>query len=229
VGQIRAFAVVLAAGAGSRLGAGEPKAFLPIGGRPMLRAAAAAAAASPMVEALVVTVPAGFEDRARTILEGLEKPAVVIPGAKTRQGSVLAALASIPLEVEAIVVPDAARPFVDADLFTSVVSAVADGAVAAIPVIPIADTVKRVRDGVIVATEPRDGLALAQTPQAFRARVLRDVHRRASGGPEFTDDASMLEWAGHPVVTVAGDPGNIKVTTPHDMPRTGPPLGGRGA
>ena len=226
--EIRAFAIVLAAGVGHRFGAEEPKAFVMVEGRPMLSAAAAAAAASPAVEALVVTVPAGYEDRARALLDGLEKPVVVVTGAQTRQGSVLEALAAIPHGVEAVAIHDAARPFVRPELFTAVVSAVAYGAEGAIPVIPIADTVKRVRDGLIVATEPRDDLALAQTPQAFRVRLLREAHERAVGVAEFTDDAALLEWAGHSVCTVPGDPANIKITTPLDLPRVGRSLGARG-
>src|SRR5439155_13915835 len=130
--------------------------------------------------------------------------------------------------VEAVAIHDAARPFVQPELFTAVVSAVADGAEGAIPVVPIADTVKRVRDGLIVATEPRDGLALAQTPQAFRVGLLREAHEHADGIAEFTDDAALLEWAGHTVRTVPGDPGNVKLTTPLDLPRAARSLGAPG-
>jgi len=114
---------------------------------------------------------------------------------------------------------DAARPFASPALYSAVVSALAsaDGAV---PVLAVADTVKRVRGGIVDATEPRDGLALAQTPQAFDAAALRDAHDRAEReGVEVTDDAAALEWAGYRVSAVPGEVRNFKVTTPEDLAR----------
>jgi 2-C-methyl-D-erythritol 4-phosphate cytidylyltransferase len=222
MGEMRAFAIVLAAGVGTRVGAAEPKAFLPIDGGSMLTLSAAAAAASPSIDGLVVAVPQGFEERARMALAGLGKPVVVVVGAGTRQGSVRRALDAVPQGVEVVAVHDAARPYARPELFASVVAAVVGGAEGAVPVVLVSDTVKRVREDLIVGTESREGLALAQTPQAFRIGVLRTAHERAvTEGCEATDDAALLEWAGRPVRTVAGDPGNVKITTPEDLRAAG--------
>ena len=99
-----------------------------------------------------------------------------------------------------------------------------------IPVVAVTDTVLRVRGGVVAGVEPRDELALAQTPQAFRTEVLREAHAKAAAsGVAFTDDASILEWAGFEVRTVPGDPGNVKITTLADLAEADRRMGGGGA
>jgi 2-C-methyl-D-erythritol 4-phosphate cytidylyltransferase len=222
-----AAAIVLAAGAGRRLGADEPKAFLSIGGRPILAVAAAAAAASGAVDELIVTVPEGFEDRARSCVEGLGIPCTVVPGGDSRQASLRAALGALRDGIELVAVHDAARPFAPPALFASVLEAIGDETDGAIPVLPIADTVKRVEDGVVVATVPREELALAQTPQAFRLAALRAAHdRAASAGLEVTDDAQALEAAGCLVRAIPGDPMNVKITTMLDLARAEARMGG---
>lgn len=216
----RAAAIVLAAGAGRRLGGNGPKAFLTIGGRSILSVAAGSAAACSSVDMLVVAVPGGLEGRAADLLADLTTPFRVIEGSASRQSSVRAALAAVPADVEVVAVHDAARPFAPPQLFDSVIEAVASGADAAIPVIPVADTVKRLRDGVVLATEPRDDLGLAQTPQAFRAAVLRDAHASAATDTrEFSDDAALIEWLGIEVRAIPGDPTNFKITTIMDLAR----------
>ncbi len=215
-----AVAIVLAGGAGERLGRAEPKAFIEVGGTPMVVRAAEAAAACPAVRSLVVTVPMGLERTARTIVAP-GKPVVVVPGGRSRHGSVRAALAVVPDSVPFVVCHDAARPFASPQLFVLVLGAleVTPEAAGAIPVVPVADTVKRVRGGFVVRTEgSREELALAQTPQAFRGAALRDAHGRAAqAGREFSDDAAALEWAGYRVAAVAGDPDNFKITTPEEL------------
>ena len=224
--EVRAAAIVLGAGAGRRLGAEEPKAFIRIGGRPILAIAAAAAAASPAITALVVTAPLGYEDRAWGCLEGLGLPCAVVAGGDSRQASVRAALEVLPADVDVVVVHDAARPFAPPDLFTSVVRAVAAGADGAVPVVPIADTVKRVREGRILSTVDRDDLSLAQTPQGFPVGVLRAAHERAATDDEMaTDDAMMLEEEAT-VVAVDGDPMNMKITTLFDLAQADARMGG---
>jgi 2-C-methyl-D-erythritol 4-phosphate cytidylyltransferase len=219
--------IVLAAGAGRRVGADEPKAFLPIGGRPILAVAAGAAAASGAVDQLIVTTPAGFEDRARSCLGGLAIPCTVVQGGASRQASVRAALDLLDEGIELVVVHDAARPFAPPDLFASVLAALADDADGAIPVLAVADTVKRIADGLVVATVPRDELALAQTPQAFRRGPLQDAHDRAARvALEVTDDAQAVEEAGFRVRTVPGDPMNVKITTMLDLARADARMGG---
>jgi 2-C-methyl-D-erythritol 4-phosphate cytidylyltransferase len=220
---LRAAAIVLAAGAGRRLGIDEPKALLPIAGRPILSVASASAASSG-VESLVVTAPAGFEDRVRS---AVGPDATVVTGGDTRQESVRTALAAVSAQIDVVAVHDAARPFAPPALFDDVIAAVVEGADGAIPVVPIADTVKRIEDHLVVGTEPREGLALAQTPQAFRVDVLRDAHDRAAeAGLGFTDDAAILEWAGYRVRAVPGDPENFKITTLMDLARADARMGG---
>ena len=221
----QAAAIILAAGAGRRLGAEIPKAFLPIGERPMLAVAAAAAAASPPIAAIVVAAPAGYEDAARSCVEGLSVPATVVAGGDTRQASVRAALAV--LEGPQIVVThDAARPFAPPDLFTDVVKAVDAGADGAIPVLALTDTVKRLDGLRVVDTVPREDLGLAQTPQAFRVEALRRAHDEAThAGYTVTDDAMLLERVGV-VVVVPGDPRNFKITTMLDLARAEARIGG---
>ncbi|HJX07938.1 MAG TPA: 2-C-methyl-D-erythritol 4-phosphate cytidylyltransferase [Actinomycetota bacterium] len=221
----QAAAVILAAGAGRRLGAEVPKAFLTIGDRPMLAVAAAAAAASPAIAAIVVTAPPGYTDAAQACLEGLPVPATVVDGGATRQASVRAALAVLD-GPQIVAVHDAARPFAPPDLFTDVVRAVAAGADGAIPVVATSDTVKRLDGLRVVDTIPRDDLGLAQTPQAFRVTALRAAHDEATrAGYDVTDDAMLLERVGS-VVALPGDPRNFKITTMLDLARAEARIGG---
>lgn len=223
---MKAVAIVLAAGAGERMGG--RKAFLEVGGRTILERAAAAAAGASEVEGLVVAVPEGEEARARVLLSDLGVPLEVVAGGPTRQASVRAALAAVPIEAEAVVCHDAARFLASSALFSAVVAALGD-ADGVIPVVPVPDTVKHVRGGVVRGTEPREELALAQTPQAFRAAALRDAHERALNETvEATDDAALLERAGYRVRAIPGDPGNFKVTTPEDLERAAAVIAGAG-
>jgi 2-C-methyl-D-erythritol 4-phosphate cytidylyltransferase len=235
---VTAVTIVLAAGAGERLGRGEPKAFLEIAGRPLLRIAAEAAAAARSVSSLVVAVPRGEEDRARGLLADLPKPAAVVAGGATRHGSVRLALHAVPGDVEAIVCHDAARPFAPPDLFEAVLEALAaePAAHGIVPGLPVVDTVKLVERGWVAETMPRERLVLAQTPQAFRAEALREAHARAlAAGKDFSDDAACMEWAGYRIRLVPGDPASRKVTTLEDLAhaeflaatRGGPAAGGR--
>lgn len=213
-----AVAIVLAAGSGERLGGPTPKAFVELGGRPMLVHSALAALGCPGIAWIVVAAPAGLEDLAHAMLESVGSHAVVT-GGDTRQASIHAALAAIPDDVPFIVVHDAARPFASTGMFDAVLDAL-DAADGAVPVLPVVDTVKRVREGTVVSTEDRSELWLAQTPQAFRGNVLREAHARATAeGLEFTDDAAVLEWAGYAVKAVDGDPRNFKITTAEDLAR----------
>ena len=222
-----AAAIVLAAGAGRRLGADEPKAFLSIGGRPILAVAAAAAAASGAVDELIVTVPEGFEDRARSCVDGLGIPCTVVPGGDSRQASLRAALGALRDGVELVAVHDAARPFAPPALFASVLEAIDDETDGAIPVLPIADTVKRVEDGVVVATVPREGRARAPNPPRVRRSAGPPAANRvAAAGLEVTDDAQALEAAGCLVRAIPGDPMNVKITTMLDLARAEARMGG---
>jgi 2-C-methyl-D-erythritol 4-phosphate cytidylyltransferase len=209
--------IVTGAGSGSRLGGGPAKAFRRIGGRPILAVAAQGATLCPGVEQVIVTVPAGSEDEAREALADVVAPLAIVPGGDSRQASVRAALAAVPADA-AVLVHDAARPFAPPELFARVLAALDDGVDAVVPVLPVTDTVVRVRAGIVAAAEPRDELSLAQTPQGFRAAALRAAHARAeAAGFAFSDDATMLHWAGFEVRTVEGDEGNVKITTVGDL------------
>lgn len=222
-------AVVLAAGAGRRVGAQEPKAFLTIGGRPILSVAAGAAAASPAVGSMIVTAPPGWEERAQASVEGCGKPVEVITGGVSRQASVRAALDAVPAGTGVVAVHDAARPFAPPDLFTAVIDGVDGEVCGVVPVVPVTDTVKQVSDDRIVGTLDRERLGLAQTPQAFDVAVLRAAHDRAAAtGAALTDDASALELDGRAVLAIAGDPMNVKITTLLDLARADARMGGAG-
>ena len=224
-----AVAIVLAAGVGRRVGAEEPKAFLPIGGRPILAVAAGAAAASPAVSSLVVTAPPGWEDRARACLHDQEVPVVVVTGGATRRASVLAALEALPPRVSVVAIHDAARPFAPPDLFTAVIEGVSERTPGVVPVAPVTDTVKHVVDGLVVSTIDRERLGLAQTPQAFDVAVLRAAHERAgSSDGALTDDAAALEHLGAAIAAIPGDPSNVKITTLFDLANADARMGGSG-
>jgi 2-C-methyl-D-erythritol 4-phosphate cytidylyltransferase len=227
MGGPQAVTVLLGAGAGRRLGGTEPKAFLPIGGRPILAVAAAGAGACADVSSLVVAVPRGWEERAAEALEGIAAPVAIVAGGSSREDSVRIAMTQVPPEAPVVVVHDAARPFASPDLFVRVLGALREGGDAAIPVVPVTDTVIRVRAGVLAGVEPRDELSLSQTPQAFRTDALRRAHAKAeASGFAFTDDATMLQWAGFEVRTVAGEPANVKITTLSDLAEADRRIGG---
>jgi 2-C-methyl-D-erythritol 4-phosphate cytidylyltransferase len=204
------WAVVVAAGTGTRFGG--PKQYEVVAGRRLLDWSLDAARSAADGVVLVVAADA---------VEHPEPAAdAVVAGADTRSGSVRAGLAAVPAVAEVVVVHDAARPAARLSLFESVIAAVRAGADAAIPGVPVVDTVKRVAAGVVVETLDRDTLVAVQTPQAFRADVLRGV----SG--EATDDAALVEAAGGRVVVVPGDPANLKVTEPADLAKVAGSLGG---
>lgn len=210
-----ALAIVVAAGSGERLGLG-PKAFVEIGGRTILSMAVERVSQVPQVIHVVVVVPPGSEQVARSILSAF--PAITVTaGGASRHASVAAGLAVQQPLPERIIVHDAARPFASLRLFTSVLEAL-DGWDGVVPLLSITDTLKRTREETVIGTEPRGGLALAQTPQAFRSPALVEAHRRAGEAAQvFSDDAGCLEWAGFRVRAVPGEPGNRKITTVEDL------------
>jgi 2-C-methyl-D-erythritol 4-phosphate cytidylyltransferase/2-C-methyl-D-erythritol 2,4-cyclodiphosphate synthase len=215
-------AVVLpAAGRGQRLG--QAKQFLEIAGVPLVARAALAAQACPDVAAIVVAAPPGDEGRVRELLEihGVERLHAVVAGGAERADSVRAALQAIPPEAALVAVHDAARPFATPGLFSRVIAA-ARATGAAIAALPCTDTVKRSEAGaaVIRDTLDRRELWLAQTPQVFTPRLLRDAYRAAGArASSFTDDASLVEATGHAVALVPGEKENFKVTDEDDLRR----------
>jgi 2-C-methyl-D-erythritol 4-phosphate cytidylyltransferase len=214
----RSIAVLVAAGRGERMGAGRAKAFLLLAGRPLLLRAAEAFEATPDVEAIVAVVPEGEQRAAREILASLEKVTAVVAGGATRQDSVRAGLEALPAAFDGIVlVHDAARALIEPALIASVLRAAAEVG-AAIPVLPMVDTIKRVRDGAVQETLDRSELAAAQTPQGVRRALLAEaLDRAARDGITFTDEAMAVESLGRRVAAVVGSPRNLKITTPHDL------------
>jgi 2-C-methyl-D-erythritol 4-phosphate cytidylyltransferase len=211
-------AIIVAAGRGERMGGGVPKAFLPVAEVPMLLRSARAFDAAASVSAIAVVVPAARVDDARDLLRGLSKPVTVVAGGERRQDSVRRGLAALPADFEGIVlVHDAARPLVDVALI-EVVAAAAIRAGAAIPVLPVADTIKRIEEGIVRATVDRADLGAAQTPQGFVVGLLREAYEAAErDGAVLTDEAMAIERMGRPVRAVPGSARNRKITTADDL------------
>ena len=196
--------IVVAAGSGSRFG--RAKQYERLGDRRVLDWALEAARA--VSEGVVLVVPPESAGRREAGVEA------VVPGGSTRSESVRAGLAAVPGEADVVLVHDAARPLASIGLFEAVLVALAAGADAAIPGVPVANTVKRVKGKKVVGTVDRSDLVEVQTPQGFRAPALRAAH---TDEPDATDDAALVEAAGGTVVVVAGDPSNLKLTHPSDL------------
>lgn len=211
-------AILVGAGRGERLGAGVPKAFVPLGGQPMIVHSARVLAAAGGVHGLVAVVPDERRQETETLLQGWPKLRAVAAGGERRQDSVRAGLAALGAGFEGVVlVHDAARPLVDGALVEAVAAA-ARRTGAAVPVVPVPETVKRVGGGLVRETVDRRDLATAQTPQGFRHAVLRRAYERAfADGVEVTDEAVAVERLGEPVEAVAGSPNNRKITGPEDL------------
>lgn len=222
--------MIAAAGSGERLGAGGPKAFVPVAGRPMIEWSIRAITAAGAFGSLVVAAPPGAEaevERAVASVEGAP-PAEVVPGGATRADSVRAALAAAAGELTLI--HDAARPLATAELFAAVVERLdaEPGVDAVIAAARVRDTVKRSREphgaldepGAVDGTEPRERLWLAQTPQGFRSAALRAAQERAERAgtlTDATDEAALIEWAGGTVLLEPAPAENFKVTTAEDL------------
>jgi 2-C-methyl-D-erythritol 4-phosphate cytidylyltransferase len=172
---------------------------------------------SQLVDAIVVAAPAGWEEPSILLAEELAASKVVacVTGGATRADSVAAALAEVDEQALVVIVHDAARPLVDEAVLERLLAPLAEGFDGAVPVLPVADTLKRVRDGVVLETVDRETLVAAQTPQAFLAPILRQAFSGDVGGA--TDCASLVERAGGRVAVVDGDPKLLKVTTADDL------------
>ena len=194
------WAIVVAAGSGHRFGG--PKQYEALGAGTVLDRSIATA--RDVVDVVVVVVPAG-----RALEQG------EVEGGPTRSESVRRGLAAVPDDVEVIVVHDGARPFASAPLYGAVIDAVRAGADAAVPGLPVGDTIKVVDDAMtVLGTPERSSLVAVQTPQAFAADRLRAAH---ASGAEGTDDASLVEAIGGRVVVVPGEPDNRKITVSDDL------------
>jgi 2-C-methyl-D-erythritol 4-phosphate cytidylyltransferase/2-C-methyl-D-erythritol 2,4-cyclodiphosphate synthase len=209
---MRIAAILVAAGSGSRFGTATPKQFLRLGGRPVIRWAAEA-----LVPHVSLLQPVGDAAPICVALDGIGHLPPV-PGGATRQESVRAGLEALVAHAPDIVlVQDAARPYIPPGTVEDLLEALKLHR-GAIPGVPVADTLKRGESGLIAATVPRAGLYRAQTPQAFHFQTLLDAHCQ-SADPAATDDAWLLEQAGHPVALVPGHEENLKLTFAADAAR----------
>ena len=211
-------AILAAAGRGQRMGAERPKAFLDLVGEPLLVRAARAFERAPSVDGIVAVVPEAELELAREKLGALSKLVGVVRGGPRRQDSVLEGLKQAPAGFDGVVlVHDAARALVDVDVIERVVKAARENG-AALPVVSLPDTVKRVRGKRVVETVDRSELAAAQTPQGFRLALLARAYEEVGRlGLTVTDEATAVERLGEVVTTVLGSERYRKITTPEDL------------
>jgi 2-C-methyl-D-erythritol 4-phosphate cytidylyltransferase / 2-C-methyl-D-erythritol 2,4-cyclodiphosphate synthase len=219
---MRTAAIVVAAGRGERAGGMQPKQYRSLLGEPVLRRALRTLALHPAIDAVQAVIDPAESESFRGVVGELPKCLAPAAGGTTRQRSVRAGLEALAeLKPSIVLVHDAARPLASAALVDRALAAV-EATGAAIPVIALSDTVKRVdKTGTVISTLDRNELRAVQTPQAFFFAPFIEAHRRASkaGLEDFPDDAALAEWAGIPVATFAGEVGNLKLTTADDFTR----------
>jgi len=217
----RVIALIAAAGQGTRLGAEVPKAYVELRGRTLLERSVRALLASGVVDEVIVLVSPDMESEAARIIGRIDAaPIRLVHGGSERADSVWAGLQAIPDDDAVVLIHDAARALTPPAMVRGVAKRVLEGAPAAVPVVPVADTIKEVAADAVVSTPDRSRLRAVQTPQAFRLSALRQANLDYwAEQPEFTatDDASLMEWHGERVATVPGDTLAFKITTPIDL------------
>jgi 2-C-methyl-D-erythritol 4-phosphate cytidylyltransferase len=213
-----AWAVLVAAGRGERLGDDRPKAFARLGELPLLAEPLRRLDDCEWVDAIVVVAPPEWEEPAILCAEevGASKVSACVTGGETRVESVRVGVAEVPDDAAVVLVHDAARPVLPDEVIPRVLEPLSQGWDGAVPGLPLMDTVKRVQRGAVVETLTRDELWAVQTPQAFVAPVLRDA---LDGAGDATDCASLVEARGGRVTVVPGDERLLKVTTRADLER----------
>ena len=212
-------AVILAAGLGKRMQAGHNKQFIEICGQSILTHTLTVFAQIPEIAKIVLVVRAGEEDTCQNMIpEIAENKTVLAIGGKERQDSVHNGIRAITWECEYILIHDGARPLVTEEVIRRTLLA-AQNSGAAICAVPVKDTIKRAdSDGNVLATIPRESLWAVQTPQVFRADLIRRAYENAYVHNHYgTDDASLVEYLGEKIKIVTGDYENIKITTPEDI------------
>ena len=226
----RVIALIAAAGQGTRLGAEVPKAYVELRGRTLLERSVRALLASGVVDEVIVLVSPDMEPQAARIIGRIDTagaksatnavPIRLVHGGSERADSVWAGLQAIPDDDAVVLIHDAARALIPPAMVRDVAKRVLEGAPAAVPVVPVADTIKEVAADAVVSTPDRSRLRAVQTPQAFRLSALRQANLDYwAQQPEFTatDDASLMEWHGERVATVPGDTLAFKITAPIDL------------
>jgi 2-C-methyl-D-erythritol 4-phosphate cytidylyltransferase/2-C-methyl-D-erythritol 2,4-cyclodiphosphate synthase len=218
----RVAAVIVAAGRGQRAGGEVPKQYQPLAGVPVIRPTLSAFLGHPEIGAVQTVIHPDDEPLYRAAVTGMDLLPPVAGGA-TRQNSVHAGLealsAASPPDI--VLIHDAARPFLSGALITRAISA-GERHGAAVPAVAVTDTVKKIDErAVVTETLDRSRLRIVQTPQAFNFALVLDAHRRAAaaGIDDFTDDAALIEWAGHSVSVFEGESTNVKLTTKDDFTR----------
>jgi 2-C-methyl-D-erythritol 4-phosphate cytidylyltransferase/2-C-methyl-D-erythritol 2,4-cyclodiphosphate synthase len=214
--------IVVAAGSGSRLASSLPKAFVSLGGQPLLHHVVNRMSEWTKWASLVLVVPEGHEAPARALSSHLDSVHVVT-GGETRGASVQSGLDALPAGVTHVLIHDAARLLMPLEVFDRVLDELESGAKAVIPHIPVVDTLVTVDGSSTQGDINRDALGAVQTPQGFDVELLRQAYASAAG--EFTDDAAVMRTAGYDVVGVAGDPRGFKITYPDDLVRAESLLG----
>ncbi len=213
------YAIVLAAGRGLRMGGSPPKQFMSLAGRPILFLALTAFEHAKKVDRVVLVAPADRVERCREEIRswGMEKVTSVVAGGERRQDSVAEGLGAVPDHARVIAVHDGARPLILPEQIDAVVDLAHEKGSAVLGT-PITDTVKEVQDGRVLRTLDRSRTWRVQTPQAFRASILREAHGEAARtGNSGTDDTSLVEQLNAPVYMVPGREDNLKITAPEDL------------
>jgi 2-C-methyl-D-erythritol 4-phosphate cytidylyltransferase len=211
---VHAVGIVAAAGSGSRLGADIPKALVLLAGRPLVRWAVDTLIAGGVAEVVVVVPPGERNAFAAAVPEGV----LLVDGGPSRTASVRAGLAAVDGAADAVLVHDAARPLTPPEVVARVLAALAAGARAVVPVLPVVDTTVAVGpDGMITGALPREQIRRVQTPQGFQRASLVQAYGRLPADAELTDDAAVVHSAGVRVATVVGDERAAKVTVAHDL------------
>jgi 2-C-methyl-D-erythritol 4-phosphate cytidylyltransferase len=205
--------LLAAAGRGERLGAGVVKALREVAGEPLVLHAIRAVRAVPAVGPVVVLAPVLLVNDLTVLLAPFDVQ--VAAGGDERQESIRSGLGALPADADLVLVHDAARALTPPSVFEAVIAALRAGAEAVVPVLPVADTVKRVVSNEVLGTLDRSDLRVVQTPQGFRREVLQQAHSRP--GPPATDDAALVERLGRTVTTVPGSQEAFKVTHPFDL------------
>ena len=221
------YAVVVAAGRGVRMGAAVNKVLLPLCGEPVIRHAVCAFCEADEIDGVVVVASADETEQMRAALCGLEKVCAIVPGGSTRQESVKNGLDALPKEARIALVHDGARPLISRELIARCIWQTEDCG-SAVVCTPVTDTVKVEKDGCVVRTLDRSQLRAVQTPQCFFAGELKAAYEAAArDGVSVTDDASVMEHAGHSVHLLESSEVNFKLTTPEDLRRAEDIIGER--
>jgi len=221
--DFKAFALIPAAGMGKRMGASINKQYLQLGGLPIVARTIAVFESSPFIDGIFLVIPADEIPYCREHVVaacGFKKIVTIVPGGRERQNSVMNGLHELEKHAspdDVVLIHDGVRPLISQELLRESI-AVARGCAGALVAVPVKDTIKTVRAGVVVDTPSREALWQAQTPQTFRFGIIHEAHRVAEHeGFMGTDDASLVERSGGEIRVIRGDYRNIKITTPEDL------------